>query len=659
MTDKNVKFTLTAENRTGPTFGRVISDLSELGTKVGSANAYLLKLGAVVASSFAGFAVAEIAVQKFTRAFRGMDALTDLRAVTGSSVENLSALEDVALRTGTSFEGLETTLVRFNKVLTDSKAGSEGAQALEALGLGAKQLRDLDPAEALRRTSVALAGFANDGNKARLVQVLFGKSVKEVAPFLEELATKSKLTGTVSTKAAEDAELFNKQLLALSKNSEDSARKLTADLLPALNRILVKFNDEGFLALFGFDKQFSQTKRLAGLAGEVVSLDRALRDLKTAKDQLGQGGIATPEEAVGNLFGGLNAEEIDKEIARVSAALERAKKVFNAEDYKVLSQKVPESMKDTRDVPLVSLPGFDGDKTKRAAKTFEDYSLEISRGLARMAEESDIARLGTLNAQIARLDELAKAGLDPSIVSGIRTQLLGKPQDFGPPIPQSLLDDQRTLNALLAATPSAALERARHEMELLQEALDMATTPEDEQRLKEAMDQLAQSAGLLPKILESTSHLADDLGDAMAGAFERAIVEGGKLSEILRSLELDILRLITRDLITKPLSDTISGAIKGGDFLSFIGLRANGGPVSAGRPYIVGEKRPELFVPGSDGFIMPTVPKLDLVPSTGRGGDVTVVINQKFDAGTIERRSASQIATETGLAVQRALARNG
>ena len=37
-------------------------------------------------------------------------------------------------------------------------------------------------------------------------------------------------------------------------------------------------------------------------------------------------------------------------------------------------------------------------------------------------------------------------------------------------------------------------------------------------------------------------------------------------------------------------------------------LRANGGPVTKGRPYIVGERRPELFVPKQNGQILPRVP---------------------------------------------------
>lgn len=46
-------------------------------------------------------------------------------------------------------------------------------------------------------------------------------------------------------------------------------------------------------------------------------------------------------------------------------------------------------------------------------------------------------------------------------------------------------------------------------------------------------------------------------------------------------------------------------------------FRAGGGPVQAGKAYIVGEKRPEVFVPGQSGMIHPSVPS---VQSAGGGG---------------------------------------
>lgn len=49
--------------------------------------------------------------------------------------------------------------------------------------------------------------------------------------------------------------------------------------------------------------------------------------------------------------------------------------------------------------------------------------------------------------------------------------------------------------------------------------------------------------------------------------------------------------------------------------------RATGGPVAAGRPYVVGEKRPELFVPKVDGVILPRIPAAPSASDMGIDGD--------------------------------------
>ena len=54
-----------------------------------------------------------------------------------------------------------------------------------------------------------------------------------------------------------------------------------------------------------------------------------------------------------------------------------------------------------------------------------------------------------------------------------------------------------------------------------------------------------------------------------------------------------------------------------------VGMRAKGGPVTAGQPYIVGEKRPELFVPNRSGKIIPQLPE----GATASGGGVTQNFN--------------------------------
>ncbi len=195
----------------------------------------------IAKAGLAGFAGALSidAVREFVlRTTRGIDALNDLSDATGSSVENLSALEDIAKRTGTSFDTVGGALVKLNKTLGDAKTGSDAAAAFKAIGLSVADLKKEDPAEALRKVALALSGFADDSNKARLVQELFGKSIKEVAPLLNDLAAAGQLNATVTTEQAKEAERFNQQLSAMAKNSEDLSRALVGTLLPGLNKTL-------------------------------------------------------------------------------------------------------------------------------------------------------------------------------------------------------------------------------------------------------------------------------------------------------------------------------------------------------------------------------------------------------------------------------------
>jgi len=78
--------------------------------------------------------------------------------------------------------------------------------------------------------------------------------------------------------------------------------------------------------------------------------------------------------------------------------------------------------------------------------------------------------------------------------------------------------------------------------------------------------------------------------------------------------------------------------------------RATGGPVTAGQPYVVGERRPELFVPNTDGYVLPDVPGMG-------GGSMTwtgdVVVKAEGDLSRYTQRDWEQVATQVARAVQR------
>ena len=122
---------------------------------------------------------------------------------------------------------------------------------------------------------------------------------------------------------------------------------------------------------------------------------------------------------------------------------------------------------------------------------------------------------------------------------------------------------------------------------------------------------LSRTKGKVEEVEEEVKKLDDtavDLGFAFQSSFEDAILEGEKLSEVLKGLLRDIAQIAIRSTITKPLGDFVAGA--------FQGFFADGGSVVAGRPAVVGEAGPELFVPRTAGTIIPN--------GGGMGGSVTV-----------------------------------
>lgn len=89
------------------------------------------------------------------------------------------------------------------------------------------------------------------------------------------------------------------------------------------------------------------------------------------------------------------------------------------------------------------------------------------------------------------------------------------------------------------------------------------------------------------------------------------------------------------------------------------GARAAGGPVSAGRTYLVGEKGPELFTPASAGFVSPNeVFRREATPATSApsGGRQVTIGGISISLGMIaEGRSIGSVAEELGRRVRDAL----
>jgi hypothetical protein len=138
------------------------------------------------------------------------------------------------------------------------------------------------------------------------------------------------------------------------------------------------------------------------------------------------------------------------------------------------------------------------------------------------------------------------------------------------------------------------------------------------ERLVEAFDKLKEKT-------KGTMDAVHELGLTFTSAFEDAILNGNKFREVLQGIGKDLLRIFVRKSATEPLYDWFTGLFG----------RAGGGPVSAGQPYMVGERGPELFVPSGSGKIVSN----SAMAGAGNGG-MQFVVNidaRGADPGLIAR----------------------
>lgn len=286
----------------------------------------------IMSGAIAGISVAGIAAF-VGRTVDGIDRLNDLADVTGSSIGKLSQLEDTALRTGNSFESMEGSLVRLNKVLKDSDGRDQTAADLRSIGLSVEALKRLDPVDAFEQIARAFDRYSDGPTKARLAQDLFAKSITEVAPLLKDLADKGLGVASVTDEQAKAAERYNQQLAGLSKNALDVQRALVSELLPSLSATAQALNTnikqdgtllgvlktlgQGISQRLGLD-DLSILRREAALTSAAIT--DTVRAIETYQDGLNNDpGNARYAERLVVLR--KRYDELQKQAAKTSAAL--------------------------------------------------------------------------------------------------------------------------------------------------------------------------------------------------------------------------------------------------------------------------------------------------------------------------------------------------
>ena len=122
----------------------------------------------------------------------------------------------------------------------------------------------------------------------------------------------------------------------------------------------------------------------------------------------------------------------------------------------------------------------------------------------------------------------------------------------------------------------------------------------------------------LQKVNNLYASIGSTIENGLVNAIQGAIDGTSTLGDVARS----VFGEISRQLISFGVN-----AFLGGQFPNSKFFRANGGVVSAGKSYMVGERGAEMFVPNTGGRI---------VPNSDLGGSTNIVVNVDASGSSVE-----------------------
>ena len=547
---------------------QVRSQLSKFGDEVGRSTFQLEEMASQIQDTFVpmGFArgeASQLSVQLTKLA-------TDVASFNNASdVDTMRAFQSALV-------GNHETVRRFGVVITEATLSQE----LMRMGIN-KLSKDATNQEKVQaRLNLLLAGTTDaQGDAARtsesfanqmkgLGAALSNLGVAVMTPLLPQLAEFVGMlkAGVVSIKEF----LYNTGILSrnLSLNSE-----ATKELIQAEEKLFELRRQQ---ALHEADTRLPE----AG-AGALASAERRVRNLNKqirANDMLAK--IQERQARVQDEYNQKLRQRGEAE-STINAAIAKAKAEQEAlkEQIKATTQSQREGIKATSELSSEFLTmGEGGDKLK---KELSDIVAENHKLKSSMKELGD-----TTETTNERLDN-AK-----SIVESLKTPL------------EQLNEDIADLKFAQSNFTSEEFTGAMKEMEM-----QIRMTNPEFVMFKDALE---------------------DMGKSVSQSLAEMVVNGkGSLTSILN---------IFKDFIKQLLAKTIELAIINRAINSILRLegttaelptlpaRASGGTVQRGRPYMVGERGPEMFVPNTGGRIVPN-------GALPKGGGTTVV-NQNLNFTT-------------------------
>ena len=450
---------------------------------------------------------------------------------------------------------------------------------------------------------------------------------------------------TISINKNTDAQIKNNKAQAqgnkLDKfNNRSNKAAATSGLISGAFPLL--FGQGPLGAIAGFTGGFAGTKiggQMGGCAGGLVATG-ILQQLTTAIKGLSDLGKALDPKT-------LNIDAVSKSFGLLGTDTERYLKLIEETEGKqaAYNAAVEETTKLIGTDGVIALQAF--------AKNSQNLTNEMSKFFTR------------LGAEIAKLfNDSANEGERRRIIGFRRSNLLAEAKNVtDDPKIQDLVekrDKQRNRNKRTQidnqiaqlmdirkreedARLEAEVRRLEYErmtksltdqIEFLNNAITLGQGEAEIIREKNKLIEAARKAGIkfdeeeierqvrlkreLEKLNALYAGIASTIETGLVDAIEGAINGTKTLGDVARS----VFTQIQRSLIQFGVNAFLGGLPGIGGF-----FRANGGPVSSGKSYMVGERGPEMFVPNAGGRV---------VPNSDMGSSTNVVVNVDASGSSVE-----------------------
>ena len=573
---ENVTIIIKAFDKTKGAFGGVNSALNKMGASVGKTSKRIALLGTVAAASFTAITVSNM---------RAIDGLTKTAKKIGTTTESLSALRYAADISGVQITTLDMALQRFTRRLAEAAKGTgEAKGALKELNINAKDLMKLPLDEQMLVLADRFEKVKSSADKVRLAMKLFdSEGVALVntlglgAEGMKELMQEAETLGLVmSSDAAAGVEDAVDSFTKLKSLFTGMSRQMTAGLAPAIEAISELLKN-----------RFLKSIQDAGGSVEEFGRNMAIDFIDSAKT------VVTAVAAIGN------------GVIRMYNAMIEAKANWDA----IVGNTTADSLRSLIEDINATIGTIN--PLKRMIVTLSGVTYETDDELR--------AALAKAEKELA---DLESKGQGSSLID--------------------LIDPEGLLSALaLAQEATANYKRAADAIVPAHEGV-----AESFVNVKQAFADWQQTVLSGAEIVQAFTKNALD---GMTNSLTAAITGAAKFSDAMKAMAKSVVDSLIKMLIQKYIVDAAFGFITssfGGSPSapsstgsgSRFGGKAIGGAVQSGSPYMVGERGPEMFVPNSQGSIVPN--------NKLAGGGEGVTVNQVINISTgVQQTVRAEIAT--------------